>query len=67
MRPSSRWKKLPGDEGAAFDKSMVWKGSEIAPQITWGTNPGQVISIDKPVPSPADFSDPVDRNRQNQR
>ena len=56
-----QWKKLPGDEGASFDNRMVWKGSEIAPQVTWGTNPGQVISIDQTVPSPADFSDPVDR------
>jgi len=56
-----KWKRLPGDEGATFDQARTWTGSQIAPQVTWGTNPGQVISIDQPVPAPGDFSDPVDR------
>lgn len=57
----ARWRTLPSDEGASYDQVRQWDGRQIAPQVTWGTNPGQVISIDQPVPSPADFSDPVDQ------
>ena len=35
--------------------------ADIAPQITWGTNPGQVIGVDAPVPAPEDFSDAVEK------
>jgi len=49
------WKTLPSDEGAVFDKIITLKAEEIAPQVTWGTSPGQVTGIDKTVPSPDDF------------
>ena len=55
------WKTLKTDEGAQFDKIVTLQASEIAPQVTWGTNPGQVIAINEPIPSPDSFSDPVER------
>ena len=35
--------------------------ADITPQVTWGTNPGQVIGVNTPVPAPEDFSDTVER------
>ena len=52
-----RWKKLPSDAGAQFDRSETFQAAEIEPQVTWGTNPGQVASIGGCVPHPADFAD----------
>ena len=40
---------------------MTFAGAAIAPQITWGTNPGQVISVTQPVPDPASYGDEVDQ------
>ena len=51
------WKQLPTDEGAVFDQRRDFHGDDIAPQITWGTNPGQVTSVDAKVPNPADFAE----------
>ncbi len=48
----AKWKQLPGDPGATFDKSNVYKGSDITPQVSWGTNPGQVIPVTAKVPKP---------------
>ncbi len=56
-----RWKQLPTDPGAKYDKSLVFAGAEIAPQVSWGTNPGQVASVNSRIPNPADFSDPTDQ------
>jgi len=52
-----RWRQLPTDAGATFDKRREFHADDIAPQITWGTNPGQVTSVDATVPHPADFSE----------
>ncbi len=46
------WRRLPGDPDARFDQSIMIDVSELKPQVTWGTNPGMVIDIDQPVPSP---------------
>jgi 3-isopropylmalate/(R)-2-methylmalate dehydratase large subunit len=53
------WKTLKSDDGAQFDATIELDGASIAPQVTWGTNPGQVIGIDQPIPAPSDFSDAV--------
>ncbi|MEK6683469.1 MAG: 3-isopropylmalate dehydratase large subunit, partial [Nitrospirota bacterium] len=53
-----QWKKLPTDAGARFDSTLRIDAASLAPQITWGTNPGQVVSINARVPNPSDFSDP---------
>ena len=44
------WQSLPSDEDAVFDRTLTIDAAEIAPQVTWGTNPGMVIDIDQPVP-----------------
>ena len=57
----NRWKSLPSDPDANYDRVDIFEADDIAPQVTWGTNPGQVISVDSNVPDPADFEDPTDR------
>ncbi|QJR81724.1 3-isopropylmalate dehydratase large subunit [Alteromonas pelagimontana] len=54
------WQSLHSDEGAQFDTVVELYAPDIAPQVTWGTNPGQVIGVNTPVPAPSDFSDPVE-------
>ncbi len=56
-----RWKRLPGDVGASFDRVEVFDAAAIRPQVTWGTNPGQVADIEAKIPDPADVDDPSDR------
>ena len=56
-----RWKNLPSDPGAVFDRTLEIDAATLTPQVTWGTNPGQVVAVDSRVPSPADFVDPNDR------
>ena len=55
------WKTLPTDAGATYDKTVTLNAAEIAPQVTWGTNPGMVADITGSVPDPNSFADPVDR------
>jgi len=55
------WKQLPSDPGAAFDQSLAFRGDDIQPQVTWGTNPGQVRSIGDKIPAPTDFDDATER------
>ncbi len=57
----AEWRQLPTDAGAKYDKSLSFAGADIAPQVSWGTNPGQVASITGAVPKPSDFSDPTDQ------
>ena len=56
-----RWKLLGSDPGATYDRSNTYRGADIEPQVTWGTNPGQVRSISDQVPSPSDFTDPTEQ------
>lgn len=53
------WKTLPSDQGAKFDKVITLKAEDIAPQVTWGTSPEQVISVNGLIPAPTDFDDAV--------
>ena len=53
-----RWRRLPTDVGARFDRVLRIDAASLAPQVTWGTNPGQVVPIDSRVPNPSDFPDP---------
>jgi 3-isopropylmalate/(R)-2-methylmalate dehydratase large subunit len=46
------WRTLPSDDDATFDRTLAIDAAQIAPQVTWGTNPGMVIDIDQPVPGP---------------
>ena len=49
-----RWKTFVSDEGARFDREVIIDAADVAPTITWGTNPGQVVAIDQPVPAARD-------------
>ncbi len=53
------WQTLKSDEGAHFDKVLEFEADKILPQVTWGTSPGQGVSIEGTVPAPSDFTDPV--------
>jgi 3-isopropylmalate/(R)-2-methylmalate dehydratase large subunit len=53
----SRWRALPTDEGAAYDKSIVLDASAIEPMITYGTNPGMGMRITDRIPTAESFSD----------
>ena len=45
-----RWRNLPGDDAAEFDKSVDMTGDKLQPMVTFGTNPGMVIPVNDPVP-----------------
>jgi 3-isopropylmalate/(R)-2-methylmalate dehydratase large subunit len=55
------WKSLNSDPNAEHDSVVELDASEIAPQVTWGTNPGMVTDITGQVPDPSSFSDSVER------
>jgi len=57
----TRWRQLPSDKGATYDESLVFQAEDIAPQVTWGTNPGQVVSVHETVPDPGHFDDEDDQ------
>ena len=51
------WKTLPSDPGARFDREIELDVASLAPQVSWGTNPGMVIDVTGKVPDPDSFSD----------
>jgi 3-isopropylmalate/(R)-2-methylmalate dehydratase large subunit len=55
------WMSLPSDYGATFDATTTIPANELAPMITWGTNPGMVAQVTDRVPDPGSFGDPADR------
>jgi len=55
------WRGLVSDEGAVYDVDVEIDVRELAPQVTWGTNPGMVTSVEGAVPDPADYRDGDDR------
>ncbi|TXK16405.1 3-isopropylmalate dehydratase large subunit [Homoserinibacter sp. GY 40078] len=55
------WKTLATDEGAAFDAEVFIDAAELEPFVTWGTNPGQGVSLSEAVPDPAQYVDPNDQ------
>jgi 3-isopropylmalate/(R)-2-methylmalate dehydratase large subunit len=58
----ARWRELPTDDGATYDKSIVIDAAALEPMITFGTNPGMGIPIRGAVPNPSDISDPLERD-----
>ncbi|MCG2835293.1 3-isopropylmalate dehydratase large subunit [Photobacterium sp. WH77] len=56
------WQTMKSDPDAQFDHVVTLDAKDIKPQVTWGTNPGQVIAIDEPIPAPDSFSDAVERS-----
>jgi len=53
------WRTLHSDEGAAFDAVVDLDAAEIKPQVTWGTSPEMVLSVEDKVPNPADAPNAV--------
>jgi 3-isopropylmalate/(R)-2-methylmalate dehydratase large subunit len=51
------WKTLRSDDGATYDKEVVLDAADIAPTVTWGTTPEDVLPITSSVPAPSDFDD----------
>ncbi len=54
-RALDRWRTLPSDPGARFDTQRTIDVTALAPQVTWGTNPGMVVPVTGRVPAPDDF------------
>jgi 3-isopropylmalate/(R)-2-methylmalate dehydratase large subunit len=55
------WKTLPTDEGAKFDAEVFLDADTLDPFVTWGTNPGQGVSLLDSVPNPDDIADPNEK------
>jgi len=55
------WKELKSGPNAEFDRSIRHEVGSLAPQVTWGTNPSQVVAVTGVVPDPKSFTDPVQR------
>jgi 3-isopropylmalate/(R)-2-methylmalate dehydratase large subunit len=60
-RAVSRWRTLPTDEGATYDKIVTLDASALEPMVTFGTNPGQGVAITQPLPQPANLADANER------
>ena len=56
-----RWRQLPTDEGAVFDRVVEIDAAGIAPNVTWGVNPGQVVPVTGVVPDPEAAASVADR------
>jgi len=55
------WRALPTDPDATFDKEVTLVAADLAPYVSWGTNPGQVIPLTERVPDPDAFAEPAAR------
>ncbi|KQM60457.1 3-isopropylmalate dehydratase large subunit [Agreia sp. Leaf210] len=55
------WKTLRSDDDAVFDAEVFLDANELEPFVTWGTNPGQGVSLSQPVPDPSVIIDPNER------
>jgi 3-isopropylmalate/(R)-2-methylmalate dehydratase large subunit len=56
------WGTLPSDDGATFDTEISLAAGDLAPHVSWGTNPGQTVPVTGRIPSPEEFDDPVERD-----
>ena len=54
-RAETYWRSLPTDDDAVFDREETFRAEDIAPQITWGTSPGQTLPVNGIIPSPGSF------------
>jgi 3-isopropylmalate/(R)-2-methylmalate dehydratase large subunit len=57
-----RWRTLPSDDDAAFDREVLVDAAALVPQVTWGTTPAMVAPVTGRVPTPDDFDDPAERD-----
>jgi 3-isopropylmalate/(R)-2-methylmalate dehydratase large subunit len=58
----ARWRQLPSNDGAVYDKSITIDAASLEPMITFGTNPGMGIAITANIPDPGKLSDPLERD-----
>jgi 3-isopropylmalate/(R)-2-methylmalate dehydratase large subunit len=58
----ARWKQLPTDEGAVYDRSVSIDADALEPMITYGTNPGMGVSINASLPDPSQITDAMARD-----
>jgi len=58
----ARWKQLPTDEGAVYDREITIDANALEPMITYGTNPGMGIPVTAALPDPASVADPLERD-----
>ncbi len=58
----ARWKTLPTDDGATYDRSLTIDGAALEPMITFGTNPGMGMPITGTVPDPGNIGDALERD-----
>ncbi|HUI58230.1 MAG TPA: 3-isopropylmalate dehydratase large subunit [Bryobacteraceae bacterium] len=58
----ARWKQLPTDDGAVYDRTVTLDADSLEPMITYGTNPGMGVPIGAPLPDPARVADPMARD-----
>ncbi|MBS0423458.1 MAG: 3-isopropylmalate dehydratase large subunit [Proteobacteria bacterium] len=65
-RAVAYWCTLHSDDGAVFDRTVTLYAAQIKPQVTWGTSPEMVTTIDGAVPDPAQISDEVKRHDMQQ-
>ena len=56
-----RWKALPTEDGASFDREFEVDAAELSPMVTWGTTPGMVAEVTDSVPDPEKMDSPADR------
>ncbi len=56
------WRSIRTDDGAQFDVEIHIDASDLAPYVSWGTNPAQTVPITAAVPDPAGFPDPLERD-----
>ncbi|HEY8372599.1 MAG TPA: 3-isopropylmalate dehydratase large subunit, partial [Pseudonocardiaceae bacterium] len=57
----AEWRQLASDPDAVYDRVVEFDASLLAPMVSWGTNPGQVVPVTGRVPDPRDFADPAQR------
>jgi 3-isopropylmalate/(R)-2-methylmalate dehydratase large subunit len=57
----ARWRELPSDTGAQYDKVIEIDAAKLSPFVTWGTNPGMVVAVTGQVPTPADMKSEAER------
>jgi 3-isopropylmalate/(R)-2-methylmalate dehydratase large subunit len=60
-RALEKWRKLPTDEAARYDRTLTLDAGSLEPMITYGTNPGMAVPISRALPAPADFADTAQR------
>ncbi len=60
-RAVEHWQSLASDEGASYDSTVLINAGELEPYVTWGTNPGHIVSITDRIPDPASFESETDR------